>query len=111
MTGIDPLLHRTQEQTVIRRVRISAQELVVDDIITRVDLAMSFALIVIPDTSALLGNTVLINHAYKRWTGTAPLASEARPRSVVRCMRAVVGNPSARRGKRRSSRRMPAGRS
>ncbi len=45
-------LHRIQEQTVIRRVRVSAHELVVDDIITRVDLAMSLALIVIPDPSA-----------------------------------------------------------
>jgi hypothetical protein len=36
---------------VIRRVRVGAHELVIDDIITRVDLAMSFTLIVIPDPS------------------------------------------------------------
>ncbi len=35
-------LHRIQEPAVIRRVRIGARECVVDDIITRVDLAMSF---------------------------------------------------------------------
>jgi hypothetical protein len=48
----DLLPHRIQKPAVIRRVRISAHELVVDDIITRVDLAMSVALIVIPDPSA-----------------------------------------------------------
>ena len=48
----DLLLHRIQKPAVIRRVRISAHELVVDDIITRVDLAMSVTLIVIPDPSA-----------------------------------------------------------
>jgi hypothetical protein len=45
------LLHRIQEPAVIRRVRVGAHECVVDDIITRVDLAMSLALIVIPDPS------------------------------------------------------------
>jgi hypothetical protein len=48
----DLLLHRIPEPAVIRRVRIGAHELVVDDIITSVDLAMSVALIVIPDPSA-----------------------------------------------------------
>src|SRR6476620_10133542 len=42
-------LHRIQEPAVIRRVRVAAQELVVADIITRVDLAMSVPLIVIAD--------------------------------------------------------------
>ena len=54
------LLDRIQEQTVIRRVRVSAHELVVDEIFTRVDLPVSLALIVIPDPSALFGNTVLM---------------------------------------------------
>jgi hypothetical protein len=45
-------LHRIQEPAVIRRVRVSAHELVFDDIIARVDLAMGLALIIIPDPSA-----------------------------------------------------------
>jgi hypothetical protein len=44
--------HRIPKPAVIRRVRVGAHELVVDDIITSVDLAMSVALIVIPDPSA-----------------------------------------------------------
>lgn len=40
------LLHRIQEPAVIRRVWVGAYECVVDDIVTRVDLAMSLALIV-----------------------------------------------------------------
>jgi hypothetical protein len=48
----DLLLHRIQKPAVIRRVWISAHELVVDDIIARVDLPMSLTLIVIPDPSA-----------------------------------------------------------
>jgi hypothetical protein len=60
MTGI-LLLHRIPKPTVIRRVQVSAHEGIVDDIITRVDLAMSLALIIIPDPRAhLLGNTILI---------------------------------------------------
>src|ERR1700730_18999132 len=51
----DLLLHRIQEPAVIRRVRVGAHELVVDDIITRVDLAMSLALVVVPDSPALPG--------------------------------------------------------
>jgi hypothetical protein len=45
-------LHRIQEPAVIRRVRVGAHECVFDDIITHVDLAMSLALIVIPDPPA-----------------------------------------------------------
>src|SRR5438094_276523 len=48
----DLLLHRIQEPAVIRRVRVGAHECIVDDIISRVDLAMSLALIVVPDPSA-----------------------------------------------------------
>jgi hypothetical protein len=48
MTG-DLLLHRIQKLAVIPRVRVGAHECVVDDIITRVDLAMRLALIIIPD--------------------------------------------------------------
>jgi hypothetical protein len=51
----DLLLHRIQEPPVIRRVRVGARELGVDDIITGIDLAMSLALIVIPDPSAPSG--------------------------------------------------------
>ena len=51
MTGIW-LLHRIPEPAVIRRVRVGAHECIVDDIIACVDLAMSLALIVIPDPSA-----------------------------------------------------------
>src|SRR3984893_8904050 len=47
----DLLLHRIPEPAVIRRVRVGAHECVVDDIIPLVDLAMSVALIVIPDPS------------------------------------------------------------
>jgi hypothetical protein len=50
--------HCIQEPAVIRRVRVGAHELVVDDIITRLDLAMSFALIVMPDPPSAPGNTV-----------------------------------------------------
>jgi hypothetical protein len=46
------LLHRIQEPAVIGCVRISSRELVVDDIITRVDLAMSVPLIAIADPPA-----------------------------------------------------------
>ena len=49
--GRDLLLHRIPEPAVIRRVRVGAHELVVDDIITRVDLAVSFTLVGIPDPS------------------------------------------------------------
>jgi hypothetical protein len=49
------VLHRLAEPAVIRRVRVSARELIVDDIITRVDLAMSLALVLIPDPPALSG--------------------------------------------------------
>jgi len=45
-------LHRIPKPAVIRRVRVGAHECIVDDIIARVDLAMSVALIVIPDPSA-----------------------------------------------------------
>ena len=48
----DLLLHRVQEPAIISRVKVGAHELVVDDIITSVDLAMSVALIVIRDSSA-----------------------------------------------------------
>jgi hypothetical protein len=48
----DLALHRIQEPAVIRRVQVTAHELVFDDIITRVDLAMGLALIIIPDPSA-----------------------------------------------------------
>ena len=41
----DLLLHRVPEPAVIRRVRVAAHESVIDDIITRVGLAMSLALI------------------------------------------------------------------
>src|SRR6266403_3832938 len=44
-------LHRIQEPAVIRRVRGGAHELVVNDIITSVDLLVGFALILIPDPS------------------------------------------------------------
>jgi hypothetical protein len=47
----DLLLHRTQEPAVIRRVRVGAHECVVDNLVARVDLAMSLALILIPDPS------------------------------------------------------------
>jgi hypothetical protein len=45
----DLLLHRIPEPAVIRRVWVGAHKGVFDDIITRVDLAISLALIVIPD--------------------------------------------------------------
>jgi hypothetical protein len=51
----DLLLHRIQEPVVIRRVGVGSHKLVVDDIITRVDLAMRLALIVVPDPPALPG--------------------------------------------------------
>jgi hypothetical protein len=51
----DLLLHRILEPAVIRRVRVGAHELVVDDIITGIDLAMSLALIIVPDPSAPSG--------------------------------------------------------
>jgi hypothetical protein len=44
--------HRIPEPAVIRRVRVCSHELVIDDIITCVDLAMRLALIVIPDPPA-----------------------------------------------------------
>jgi hypothetical protein len=47
----DLRLHRSLEPAVIRRVRFGSHELVVNDIITRVYLAVSFALVVIPDPS------------------------------------------------------------
>jgi hypothetical protein len=53
----DLLLHRIEEPAVIRRVRVGAHECIIDDIITRVDLA----LIVIPDRAPCLGNTVRID--------------------------------------------------
>jgi hypothetical protein len=40
-------LHRIQKPAVIRRVRVGTHELVVDDIITGIDLAMSLALIIV----------------------------------------------------------------
>jgi hypothetical protein len=46
----DLLLHCIPEPAVIRRVRVGAHEQVIDDIITGIDLAMSFALVVIPDS-------------------------------------------------------------
>ncbi|MGC1891636.1 MAG: hypothetical protein WA709_37095 [Stellaceae bacterium] len=45
-------MHCIQKPAVIRRVQITAHELVFNDIITRADLAMGLALIVIPDPSA-----------------------------------------------------------
>src|SRR5438445_13061671 len=47
----DLALHRVPKPAVIWRVRVGAHELVVDDIITRVDLAVSFTLVGIPDPS------------------------------------------------------------
>jgi len=46
-------LHRIEESAIVGRGRVGAHELVVDDIITRVDLAMSLALIVVPDPPTL----------------------------------------------------------
>jgi hypothetical protein len=56
----DLVLHRIQEPAVVRGGRIGAHEGVVHDIIACVDLAVSFALIVIPNPSARLRNTVLM---------------------------------------------------
>ena len=49
------LLHRIPEPAVIPRIRVRAHECVFDDIITHIDLAMSLALILIPNTSASPG--------------------------------------------------------
>jgi hypothetical protein len=46
------LLHRIPEPAVIRRVRVGPHEGVVDNLVACVDLAISLALIVIPDPSA-----------------------------------------------------------
>ena len=54
------LVHRIEEPAVIRRVRVGAHESVVDDIVPLVDLAMSLALILIPDPSTPSGKTVLM---------------------------------------------------
>jgi len=54
----DLLLHRIPEPAVIRGVRVGPHEGIVDTLVARVDLAMSLALFVIPDSPALLGNTV-----------------------------------------------------
>ena len=51
----DLLLHRTKEPAVIRRVRVAAHKCVFDDIITRINLAVSFTLIIVPNPSALPG--------------------------------------------------------
>jgi hypothetical protein len=51
----DLLLQSLAEPAVIRRVRVGAHEGVFDDIIALIDLAMSFALIVIPNATALAG--------------------------------------------------------
>jgi hypothetical protein len=51
MTGICCCI-ASRSQRFIRGVRVRSHELVVDDIITRVNLAMSLALIVIPDPRA-----------------------------------------------------------
>jgi hypothetical protein len=47
----DLLVHHIQEPAVIRRVRVGAHECVVDNLVARVDLVMSLALILIPDPS------------------------------------------------------------
>ena len=52
----DLLLHRILEPAVVRGVRVDPHEGIVDDIITRVDLAMRLALILISDP-LFLGNT------------------------------------------------------
>jgi hypothetical protein len=54
MTGICRCI-ASRSQRLSARCRVGAHELVIDDIITRVDLAMSLALIIIPDPSTLSG--------------------------------------------------------
>jgi hypothetical protein len=49
----DLLLHRIPEPAVIRGVRVGPHEGIVDNLVARVDLAMSLALIVITDPPAL----------------------------------------------------------
>jgi hypothetical protein len=49
----DLLLHRIPEPAVIRGVRVGPHESIVDNLVARVDLAVSLALIVIPDPPAL----------------------------------------------------------
>jgi hypothetical protein len=41
-----------QEPAVIRRVRVAAHELIIDDIIAHINLAVSFTLTVVPDPNA-----------------------------------------------------------
>src|SRR5262245_830635 len=53
--GRDLLLHRVPEPAIIRGVRVGAHELVVDYIIARINLAVSFTLIVVPNPSASPG--------------------------------------------------------
>jgi len=58
--------HRIPEPAVIRRVQVTTHELVFDDIITRVDLAMSLPLIVIPDPPASPGKQVWMDGSPSR---------------------------------------------
>jgi hypothetical protein len=61
-------LHRIQEPRVIRRVRVGAYECVVDDIIACVDLAMSLARIIVPDSRRFAWGTRF------GWTAAPPFA-------------------------------------